>query len=235
MALELYDLAGADPDLRFSPYCWRTKMALKHKGLAFEGLPWRFTEKERLANSGQGRVPVLRDGATIVHDSWAIADYLDRAYPDHPMLMVDAAARASALFLQSWSDRAVLAALRPIAVKAVLNVVANEDRAYFEESRAKGLGAPIEAFCSPEAVAQGYRDLEAALKPLERVLSDHAYLGGERPFYGDYIVFGSLMWPRIVVPGFALPAGPQTIAWFDRLEGLFNGYAGSAPRVAAAA
>ncbi len=26
--LKLYDLAGADPDRRFSPYCWRIKMAL---------------------------------------------------------------------------------------------------------------------------------------------------------------------------------------------------------------
>ena len=35
MAITLYDLAGADEHRRFSPYCWRTKMALAHKGLAF--------------------------------------------------------------------------------------------------------------------------------------------------------------------------------------------------------
>ena len=34
MAMRLYDLAGADPNLRFSPYCWRAKFALAHKGLA---------------------------------------------------------------------------------------------------------------------------------------------------------------------------------------------------------
>ena len=32
--LTLYDLAGADPTLRFSPHCWKTHMALAHKGLA---------------------------------------------------------------------------------------------------------------------------------------------------------------------------------------------------------
>jgi hypothetical protein len=36
MARTLYDLAGADPDLRFSPYCWRTRLALAHKGLEVE-------------------------------------------------------------------------------------------------------------------------------------------------------------------------------------------------------
>ena len=36
MAITLYDLAGAETDRRFSPFCWRTRMALAHKGLAFE-------------------------------------------------------------------------------------------------------------------------------------------------------------------------------------------------------
>jgi glutathione S-transferase len=45
MSMILYDLAGADPDLRFSPFCWRTRFALAHKGLPVETIPWRFTEK----------------------------------------------------------------------------------------------------------------------------------------------------------------------------------------------
>ena len=36
MAIKLYDLAAAEDDRRFSPYCWRVKMALLHKGLDFE-------------------------------------------------------------------------------------------------------------------------------------------------------------------------------------------------------
>lgn len=52
MAIQLYDLCGKD-DRRFSPYCWRTKLALKHKGLDFETVPWRMTEKDRIAFSGQ--------------------------------------------------------------------------------------------------------------------------------------------------------------------------------------
>ncbi|MDE1903950.1 MAG: glutathione S-transferase N-terminal domain-containing protein, partial [Alphaproteobacteria bacterium] len=39
--LKLFDLAGADDDRRFSPYCWRVKLALAHKGLPVETVPWR--------------------------------------------------------------------------------------------------------------------------------------------------------------------------------------------------
>lgn len=36
-------------------------MALAHKGLAFEPVPWRTVEKSRIALSGGGTVPVLVD------------------------------------------------------------------------------------------------------------------------------------------------------------------------------
>src|SRR5207237_7404879 len=85
MAIKLYDLAGAEDDRRFSPYCWRVKMALKHKGLDFETIAWRFTEKDAIAQYKSTTVPVLVDGTNSVYDSWAIALYLDEVYPSRPL------------------------------------------------------------------------------------------------------------------------------------------------------
>ena len=84
--LKLFDLAGAQSERRFSPYCWRIRLALAHKGLDVETIPWRFTDKEALAFSGQARVPVLvHDGKTVV-DSWVIANYLEETFADTPSL-----------------------------------------------------------------------------------------------------------------------------------------------------
>ena len=41
MTLRLYDLAEAQPERRFSPYCWRIRLALTHKNLPVETIPWR--------------------------------------------------------------------------------------------------------------------------------------------------------------------------------------------------
>jgi len=60
--LVLYDLCAGDADRRFSPYCWRVRMALRHKNLAFDTVPIRFSDKPLIAFSGQDKVPVL------VHD-----------------------------------------------------------------------------------------------------------------------------------------------------------------------
>ena len=110
MGMQLYDLAGAELERRFSPYCWRIKLALMHKGLPFDTIPWRFTEKNAIAFSGQGRVPVLIDGDQVVFDSWTIANYLEARYPDRPSLFRGDGGRAVTRFVNAWADVVLVAA-----------------------------------------------------------------------------------------------------------------------------
>ena len=55
MTIIMHDLAGADPDLRFSPYCWRIRFALAHKGLPVRPLPGLGGEDVPSAEAGAGR------------------------------------------------------------------------------------------------------------------------------------------------------------------------------------
>jgi glutathione S-transferase len=85
--IDLYELAGADPEHRFSPYCWRIRMALAHKGLNARTIAWRFTEKTALPGSPPSkRVPVIVDRGEAVCDSTDIAYHLENAYPNSPSL-----------------------------------------------------------------------------------------------------------------------------------------------------
>jgi len=84
MQIRHWELAGAEDDRLFSPNCWRVRMALAHKDLQAETVPWRLTEKDAIGFSGQGRVPVIQDGERVVHDSWDIAVYLDESLPRPP-------------------------------------------------------------------------------------------------------------------------------------------------------
>ena len=51
MTIQLYDLAGAYENLRFSPFCWRVRMALAHKVLAYETIPCRYSDKAKIIAS----------------------------------------------------------------------------------------------------------------------------------------------------------------------------------------
>ena len=94
MSIKLYELVGTDPSRPFSPFCWRTRMALAHKGLSAETIPWCFTEKGAIAPHGSKKVPVLLDGDHAVVNSWTIANHLEDRYPDRPSLFGGEGGRA---------------------------------------------------------------------------------------------------------------------------------------------
>ena len=229
MTVTMYDLAGADPALRFSPFCWRAKLALAHKGLVVETLPWRFTEKDRLGFSGQGRVPVIVDGDRVVADSWAIAEYLEDSYSDRPSLFGGPGGRAHARFINAWADATLHPVLARLVVRDIIDVLAPQDRDYFRASRERALGATLEAVV--EGREQRLEAWRAALAPVRLVLRAQPFLGGEGPSYADYILFGSLQWPRCV-SSFALLASDDPVAgWFARVGALYGGLGAAARTV----
>jgi glutathione S-transferase len=229
MARTLYDLAAKDPEMRFSPFCWRAKMALQHKGLDFATIPWRFTEKDVIARTGQGRVPVLVDDGRWVHDSWQIALYLDEAYPDRPPLMRNAAERAAARFVSSWCDQTLHPILRSTFLLNIYSVVADRDRAYFRESREKLFGGTLEELTMERSA--GLKALAQALQPAEATLKVSPWLAGDAPSYADYSLFGSLQWGHVLGEEPIVTPDSGVGRWFERILDLFDSYARQAARV----
>ena len=75
MTLKLIELVGTDVERPFSPFCWRTRMALAHKGLVGGNHSVVLHREGRIAPHKSEKVPVLLDGEKSVIDSWAIANY----------------------------------------------------------------------------------------------------------------------------------------------------------------
>jgi len=219
MTITLYDLAGADPDRRFSPYCWRTKLALAHKGLAYETVPWLFTDKAAIGFSGQERVPVMIDGDKTIVDSWAIARYLEDHYPDRPSLFGGAIALAH--FINSWADTALNPILASLIVSDIPACLDPRDTSYFTTSREARFGRPLHQVTADRD--QRRPALQAVLAPLRTILADQPFLGGSAPVYADYIVMGTLMWARCVSPFRLLDPGDAVHGWRERLLDRFDG------------
>ena len=227
MIRQLYELVGTDADRPFSPFCWRTRMALAHKGLETALVPWRFTEREAIAPHGSEKVPVLIDGDRTVSDSWAIACHLEDAYPDRPSLFGGDGGRAMGRMLNWWGDTVVIGGLFPMIVADIWTHLRPQDQAYFRQSREARFGKTLEEVSADrEQRVAGFRK---SLDPMRLTLKTQPFLGGEAPNYADYIMFGGFQWAR-ATSAFPLLAKEDAIyVWREKLLDAFGGLARRSP------
>ena len=219
--ITLYDLVFSE-DRRPSPYCWRAKLALKHKGLSWRDEPMGFNEKQKIAFAQSQTVPVIHDGPNVVKDSWAIARHLDKAYPDKPLFR-DEMALSYAHFFASWVDTAVHPALFPNIVGDLFDRVRPVDQPYFQESRGKRLGTTDFAGFQARAREKGVDNFRAVLEPARRVLKEQPFLSGNEAGFADYVLGGAFLWARVVTPLALLQPDDPVHAWRERMLDLFDG------------
>ncbi|MEQ6916228.1 glutathione S-transferase N-terminal domain-containing protein [Halomonas aquatica] len=227
MTRVLYDLCGIDEGLRFSPFCWRVRYALAHKGLEARTQPWYFTEKQALAFADHDKVPVLVDGDEVVTDSYEILRYLDRTYPEAPLLG-DGLAEARGRFFKHYAERAIAPAMMRTIIMDLLNAIHPDDRAYFRETREKRFGRTLEEFHSP---AKGLAQLDAALEPLRGQLKETDFLDGQSPAGADYLVFGNFMWARSVSSADLVSNADPVHGWIERMLDQHGGLGRKALRI----
>ncbi len=78
-----------------SNYYNKVKLVLLEKGLPFEEkLQWVDRSPELLAKSPLGKVPYVEIDGQVLCESQVIVDYLESAYPQHPLLPKDPLAAA---------------------------------------------------------------------------------------------------------------------------------------------
>jgi glutathione S-transferase len=225
MSVVLYDLVGVE-DRRFSPHCWRTRMALAHKGLDCEARPTRFGDIGTIAGGQFKTIPVIEDQGRQIVDSWAIARYLEETYPNRP-LFGGPGGEALTRFVQNWCVGVLHAGIAPMIVLDICKHLLPEDQGYFRESREKRFGRSLEEVqTGRETRVEGFRK---SLEPLRRTVQEEAFLGGEQPLYADYVVFGAFQWARTISPFQLLEQDDPVRAWFERCLDLYDGLGRAAP------
>jgi len=230
MTIVLYDLCARDQNRRFSPHCWKARMALAHKGLDYETRGVPFTRIKEIGDGFSPTVPVIDDNGKLTRDSFDIALYLEDAYPDRPSLFKGEGGRAAARFVESWALAAVHQPLLGLIIKDIHDELDDADQAYFRASREKRLGRTLEAVqAGREERLDAFR---AALQPLRLMLGKQPFIGGAAPLFADYVVFGPLQWARVISP-FALLADDDPVtAWFGRCLDLHGGAGRAMPAAA---
>lgn len=211
--IELYDLCGAN-DLRFSPFCWRTKAVLTYKKIPFTTIPMSFTEKDKIAFSGQDRVPVIKDNGTVVYDSWSIAKYCEEKYPD-PKIFPGLGLQESCRFFNLYVDNTVHRALIMVALTDIWNNIQEKDRAYFRADREKRFGMTLEQIAAKRDESRP--QMQAVLTQLDETLAGQEYFFGILT-YADLCLFGTFKWLTAVNKEPLFDKTPELRAWWERMQ-----------------
>jgi glutathione S-transferase len=215
MTITLYELAAADRNVRFSPHCWKSRLALLHKQLRYQSEPVWFTEKEKIAMSNQGLLPVITNGDDVIHDSWDIAEYLENKYPDAPSLFADESTKSKAKAFNQWVSTVLSRHVPGIILIDIFNAIPEQDKAYFRSTREEKIGDTLENFGSnPEKHTAAFRE---ALGEVRGLLADNDYLGGASPDYHDICLLSTFLWIATVSDVAFLAEDDVLNTWYQRV------------------
>lgn len=225
MTIRMFDLCGAEPERRFSPFCWRARLALAHKDLPVETVPWKFTDREAIESLGAKTVPTIVDDGKMVTDSWAIAEYLEDTYPDRPALFPNG--RAEARFIKFWTEAVLTGGVAQLVLHDIFEHLDPVDQPYFRESREKRFGRPLEEVqAGREERVKGFRQ---SLMPLRLTLRGQPWVSGDAPGFADHMCAGPFLWARAISSFRLLEADDPIAEWLGRVLDAYGGVARSAP------
>lgn len=198
--LELYQF-------ELSQYSEKVRLILDYKGLEYRKVEVTpgLGQLELLQKSGSRQVPVLKDGSTYIADSTEIALYLERKYPERPLIPTDPKERGVCLLIEEWADESIgvkgrkafagalnknqnfRTSLLPDKVPSFLkSVVGSVPSEVFD---VLGTGVGLGADAIKEANTALKQDLEA----LCLLLEDRPYLVSDTPTLADLAVAGLSM------------------------------------------
>ena len=205
-----------------SHYCEKVRLILNYKQLPYKAVEVTpgVGQVDLYRLSGQRQVPVLKDGATVVADSTAIAAYLDETYPERPILPADAAARGLCLMLEDWVDESIginarkamigafsqhpsfRTALLPVSTPDVLKELVSAVPGDLLNLLGTGVGF------GADDIKSATLSLQKALTSICAVLAEQPYLVGDQPTLADFAIAGISMYLKFPAQRYInLPAG----------------------------
>ena len=194
--LELYQF-------ELSHFSEKVRLVLDYKGLAYrkiEVVPG-MGQLDLFRISGQRQVPVLKDGNKVITDSTAIALYLDKTYPDRPIIPTDPQQKATCLLLEQWADNSIgvkgrsilLEGLKSSSLRTSIlpsgtpdilkNLVGSIPT---EAIDLLGLGAGL----TPDSIRAAKAEMHRSLESICLLLAQNTYLTGDTPTLADLTVAG---------------------------------------------
>ncbi|KAL0953214.1 hypothetical protein HGRIS_004468 [Hohenbuehelia grisea] len=154
-------------------------------------------------------LPMIRDPTQLASDgkpivlaeSYAIIKYLDRTYPDKPVIPEGTDALQTAWMKFVWT--VVVSKISPIYLPRGPSILSERAKEYFIRTRNEWLG-PLDKMCPDEdkawaEVEEGFSQVAAALDVNGVEEGRNLQVIPGQTSYADFVVLGVLLWGQTVI------------------------------------
>ncbi|KAF8810233.1 hypothetical protein BYT27DRAFT_7222021 [Phlegmacium glaucopus] len=215
MTIILYDIPSLLPGNAWSPNTWKARIVLNYKGIPYR-TEWveypdiaPLSKKLGINPTGQNddgspayTLPAIHDPSTgaYVSDSFAIAEYLEKTYPDTPSVFPNDTIGLQKSFGMSFGQN--VSAVWPFILPSVCPKLNPRSEEYFRRTREISFGKKLE-----DVVPTGNTRTEEWGKFQQGLTKLHSYLVstddkgpymlGETISWSDLLLFSYLYWLKI--------------------------------------
>ncbi|PFH52512.1 hypothetical protein AMATHDRAFT_2228 [Amanita thiersii Skay4041] len=208
----------------YNPNTWKVRYTLNYKRIPYKtewveyteieskckeiGIPPSGTKKDGMPSY---TLPSIwdTDAKVGVSESYRIAEYLDKTFPNSPKVIIPGTEALLNIFIQTWAQN--LKALWQFTIPATLEVLDHAPSyEYFRRTRSQMFGKDLKEVPPKPGVEReaALQELKAGLNVLDRwlVKSGGPFIMGDNPSFADFVVGGYMRWTRAVL-------GPDSKEW----------------------
>ena len=183
-----------------STYVRTARLVCEEKGVAYDLAPVEFGSPEHLELHPFGKIPAFRHGELVLHETSAIARYVDRAFPGPSLVPQDATGQAR---MEQWVSTTCDYLYQDMIRELV-----------FPRIVAPSRGAEPDE----EMIGQALPKVEHHLGVLDQALIDRDYLAGPALSLADLFVAPIAFWVRLTPEGQARKDDyPNLNRWWERM------------------
>ncbi|KAF9933352.1 hypothetical protein FBU30_005756 [Linnemannia zychae] len=205
VGLQLFEVVdGKTRKKSFSPMVWRAKLALQHKKVNYETVPLTFLDipveiPKVCPNVTAPTVPTLKVGdGEGLQDSFAIAEYVERTYPNGPSIFGNESEKQLQLFFDSYVSTRLHPVIQRLVYIEMYEDQDAENAAYFKSSREKG-GKTLEQLGGDRT--QNLKELKDNLGLIQTALvRSGGWISGAQPGWADFTLISAFVWFHSFAP-----------------------------------
>jgi glutathione S-transferase len=168
-----------------------------------QGKRWTLPALEHPSPSNDQNISYSSNRPILISDSIAIAQFLDRTYPDRVQLFPKGTEALQEMFIEGFLEK-IMSVSRPILIPAVANVIDEASFDFFMATREQVYGKPLEAMMVEgreraevfQKLREGYDSMASYV---DKAATGSLWMGGEHPIFADLVLLAHLLWMKKVL------------------------------------